>query len=281
MEIRFKKAVIIGPGLIGGSIGYGLLQKKIAHEVVGVARKQKTLSRARAGGMISSGTTSLRAAVRGADLVVIAVPVFTAARIMSELSALVDPACLIFDVASAKQELVSQARTVFPPKIRFVGTHPLAGSEKSGPENARSDLFKNSICFITPDSQTSKSAVRAVTQIWRLLGSRPICVSPQEHDRIVAMISHLPHLIAVLMMNTVDPKLLNLSGSGFRDVTRVAAGEVEMWNDIFLSNRHSVLEALATYETVLREFKQALRKKDSPHLTLLLEKAARRRRKLA
>ncbi|MBU4305538.1 MAG: prephenate dehydrogenase [Candidatus Omnitrophica bacterium] len=257
-KAKFKKAVIVGPGLIGGSIGLELRSKKMASRVIGVARHMATLRTAQRKGSIDTGSTDLMRAVSDADLVVLAVPVGAIKKTIIRIKDSLKPGCIVFDVGSTKQEIVRTAERYLPQQIFFVGAHPMAGSEKAGPEFAESGLFVDSLCFITKTSRTDVQAFSRVDRLWKEMGAKTVIIEPAEHDEIVAQVSHLPHMVSAALVDSVKDAVLPYASSGFRDTTRIAAGSPQLWSDIFLSNKKSLLRALGIFEKKISELKKSL-----------------------
>ncbi len=280
MKLVFQKAVIVGPGLIGGSIGMFLRKNKISSSVIGVARHKDTLRKALKKGAINKAQTDLKKAVADADLVVIATPVLALKKVIAEIKNNLRPGCIVFDVGSTKREIVLQAQETLPGHVHFVGVHPMAGSEKAGVEFARADLFKGSVCFVAKTKKTEKTALLKVRELWKRLGARCVEIDPAVHDNIVASVSHLPHLISVALVNSVPDKYLKFAATGFKDTTRIAAASAEIWHDITLSNRKAILQQIEKFEAVLKKLKKTIVLKQPNQLTRQLERARKKRQSL-
>ncbi len=277
MKVFFKKAVIVGPGLIGGSIGVNLRQRRLAADVVGVARHAATLAEAKKKKAIDSGTADVRAAVNGADMVILAVPVRSIQTILKQIRDILSPGCLVFDVGSTKREIVSLAEKVLPSGVHFVGTHPMAGSEKAGARFADAGLFRNTLCFITKTASTDAAALARIKKLWETFGAATVVIAPAEHDRIVAQVSHLPHLVSVALVESVRNDFLCFGASGLRDMTRIAAGDPSMWRDISLSNNRELVKALTVFEKQLALIKRLVRQGDERRLMRVFEQAKKKR----
>lgn len=280
MKLKFKKAVIVGPGLIGGSIGIFLSKKKIASAIVGVARRKETLKKALKKRSINIGQTDLKKAVVDADLIMICTPVKAFKNIIQEIKGIVKPGCLIFDVGSTKSEIIALAEKLLPAGINFVGTHPMAGSEKAGAEFAQVDLFKGSTCFIAKTKRTKASAISKVRYIWENLGAKCVMINPLAHDEIVASISHMPHLVSAALVNSVPSEYLKFAASGFKDTTRIAAGSPEIWHDITLSNRKAILSVIKNFEQALKKMKKSIVLNQGSQITKQLKLAREKRMSL-
>jgi prephenate dehydrogenase len=278
---RWNQVAIIGVGLIGGSIGLALRKRKLAKNVIGIGRSEQSLARAIDCGCVTETTTSIPRGMEQADFVVVCTPVELAAQHVAEAGAHCPESCLITDAGSTKARLVQAAEVAlaarFPGRRPFVGSHPLAGSEKTGPEAARADLLDNRVVVVTPTSQSDQRIVAQIEDFWKSLGARVVRMSPDEHDIALAHTSHLPHLLASALAAATPAGLLPLTAGGWQDTTRVAAGDVELWRQIFLSNADHTLKALADFETVLSQFRRALETGDAVLLATLLAEGKHRR----
>jgi prephenate dehydrogenase len=267
---RFEKAVIVGVGLLGGSIGLALRQRNLAGQVVGAGRNQATLSRAAELGAVSSFSLDLEDACRDADLVVVCTPVQSIADYLIRcLASSLAHTCLVTDVGSTKAKICQS----IPPSehYRFCGSHPVAGSDRSGVEHASADLFVNRLAIVTPTEHTAEGLADRTEQFWQMLGCRTVCLSPVEHDQTVARVSHLPHLVAAALAAATDRNLLPLVGSGWTDTTRIAGGNIELWQQIVAENREPILAALKEFALSLTQWVRAIEREDSSLLLELLE----------
>jgi len=253
--VKFKKIAIIGVGLIGGSLGLAIREKGLAREVVGVTRHRGSLKKAKSIGAIDRGTLDPLEAAKGADLVVIATPISQISGLVKKLAGSLKSGCIITDVGSAKSKVVGQAERVLPKGIYFVGGHPMAGSEKKGVGSASANLFDDSICFLTRTRRTNPRALKIVRNIWTRVGARVEVVSPRLHDRIVATVSHLPHLAAFNLASAVSSSNLRYAAGGFRDTTRIASSDPVIWRDIYLANSKEVAKALDRFIRSLKKTK--------------------------
>jgi len=278
---RWDTVAIIGVGLIGGSIGLALRKLKLAKQVIGIGRRKSSLSKALARGCVTKTTTSIARGVKGADLIVVCTPVEQIPDHVSEAAAHCPKDCLITDAGSTKSQLVHAIESTLAvrssERLPFVGSHAIAGSEKTGPEAARADLFAGRVVVITPTSRSDAEAVSAIEAFWQSLQARVIRLSPEEHDAALAATSHLPHLLASALAMATRDELLPLTGTGWQDTTRVAAGDPELWRQIFLANPGHTLKALDDFETVLSRFRTALKIADGSLLAMLLAEGKRRR----
>ncbi|MBU1088073.1 MAG: prephenate dehydrogenase [Candidatus Omnitrophica bacterium] len=277
MKIKFKNVVIVGPGLIGGSIGLVLRKQKMAENIIGVARHKATLLKAKKKESITIGVTDLKKAVADADLVILATPVMAIKGILSSISNLLKKNCIVIDVGSTKAEIVAYAEKVLPDNVYFIGTHPMAGSEKDGAELDCGNLFNDSICFIAKNYKSNRGALTIVTNLWKMLGAKTVLIDPKQHDVIVAQISHLPHLISVALVDSVSSGFIKFGASGFRDTTRIAAGDPEIWRDISFSNKEAILNAVDNFEKKLGLIKKAIKNNQKQLLVRQLINVKRKR----
>jgi prephenate dehydrogenase len=268
--MQIQTLAVVGVGLIGGSIGLAARRRGLARHVLGVGRRPDVLEQARALGAIDEACLDMAAAVRRADVAVFCTPVD---RIAEQVLAAA-PGCaggtLLTDAGSTKAAIVAAVEGRLPPGVAFVGSHPLAGSEKRGPEFADANLFEGRVTVVTPTPRTARADLERTTRFWQALGSRVRVLSPQEHDLALAHTSHLPHLVASALAGQLPPGLFDLTATGFRDMTRVAAGDPSIWTAIFLHNRAAVIEALGELQDRLVQFKMALLAGDRAALDALL-----------
>lgn len=269
----FNKVAIIGTGLIGGSIALDIKQKKIANTIIGVSRHKKSLLLAKKNKVIDIGSLDL-SIVKDADLIVLATPVSAIIKLAPLIKKYCKADCIVTDVGSTKYEIVNFLSRIFS---KFIGSHPLAGSEKRGVANATKSLFKNSLCILTPGENTDKTALKKISQLWALLGARITFMSPSVHDQILASISHLPHVIAFSLINSVNTKNLKFAPNSLRDVTRIAASDSQLWSEIFLSNKKALLYSIKRFQSNLCQITSALEKNNKQKLIIILNRAKQKR----
>lgn len=269
----FGKIAVIGTGLIGGSLALAIKKKGLAGEVVGVSRKKATLLSARRIGAIDRGSRDL-SIIKGADLVVLALPVDTIIELAPRIREAIGRDCLVTDVGSTKEGIVSSLEKIFP---NYVGAHPLAGSEKRGILNASAGIFKGSLCILTPTAKTASAALKKINLLWKRIGAKVVFLEPKAHDRILAFTSHLPHIIAFSLISAIPDKYLPLSSTGLRDTTRIAASDDEIWEKIIFSNREEIINSIRAFEASLSRIKRAVQGKDSKALTRFLTRAKSKR----
>lgn len=277
MLASYDKISVVGVGLIGGSIGRAAIARGVCRQVVGIGRNADRLDQAVRAGVIHQGTVELAEGVAGADLVVVCTPVQRIVSDVCRAAASTAAGAWITDVGSTKARIVEQVREQAPASTRFIGSHPLAGSEKSGFEHARPDLLEGRWVVITPASHTAGQVAEAATAFWQALGANVRSMSPGEHDRAMAWVSHLPHLVAAALAGGTRPELIELAASGWRDTTRIAAGDVELWTQILADNRQEVLGVLDKLLENLQEFRTALGDEDAQRLAGLLNTGKKNR----
>lgn len=270
---RYNVLTIVGVGLIGGSIGLAAKQRGIARIVRGLGRRQASLDRAVMSGAIDEAHLDPQTAVRDADLIVYCTPVDQIAQQALRYAAWCKPNTLVTDAGSTKGTIVAAVETAAPPNIAFVGSHPLAGSEKRGPDHADAELFQGRWTVVTPTPRTNPDALAKVKDFWTALGSRVKEMTPGDHDRALAMTSHVPHLVAAALAGSLPGDVHDLAATGFRDTTRIAAGDPALWTAIFEHNRDAVLSALAAVQNNLDAFRKALTERDWQTLDRLLAQA--------
>jgi len=256
--MRFKKVAIIGVGLIGGSLGMAIKSRRLAELITGVTRHRSTLISAKKHKALDRTTLDLRKAVKDADLVIIATPISRIVKIAKDIFPHLKPGCIVTDVGSVKgvivREIEKMAR-IRRKEIYFVGGHPMAGSEKSGVSFAKSDLFKNTVCFLTSTPRTDQGALNKVKNLWGKIGAVTEIVSPQKHDRIVAYISHLPHLLAYNLLIVTPPQYYRYAAGSFLDMTRIVSSDPQLWQDVCRMNSGEIDRLLREHNISLNEIK--------------------------
>lgn len=258
-----KKVAIIGLGLIGGSLGLALSQGKVAEEVVAIDEDPNAVKEGLEKGAAHGGGTDL-ALVKGADLVIIATPVKTIPKIARAIFPYLKPGCLVTDVGSTKKEVVGLLEEIFPPGIFYVGGHPMTGGERKGIAAADRYLFENAVYLLTPTLRTNPATLANLKNIVTALGAQVLTLNPEEHDFLVAALSHLPHFLAVALLKTAEeitvhhPQAPLLAAGGFRDLTRPAAGNPGMWRDVYLTNKEMILKVLVLFQNAVEELKGLL-----------------------
>ena len=273
--MKIKTLTIVGVGLIGGSIGLAARQRGLAQRIVGVGRRRASLDQARAVGAIDDGILDLEEGIHQADVAVFCTPVNQIAEQILKVASGCRAGTLLTDAGSTKAAIVSEVESRLPSGIAFAGSHPLAGSEKRGPEHADARLFQDRLTVVTRTERTGPASLERTVALWQALGSHVRIMTPEEHDRALAFTSHLPHLLAVALAGALPPEYCDLTATGFRDTTRLAAGDSEIWSAIFAQNRTGVLDALARLHGRLEDLRQALAAEDYATLDALLRQAKR------
>jgi prephenate dehydrogenase len=276
---RLKTLALIGVGLIGGSFAMGLRRAGIAPRIVGFDRDRATLESAASLGVIDTAAESVSEAVKGADLVVIAVPVRSVGPVLHDVALAMEPEAVVTDVGSTKAEVVRVAREELRERFaRFVPGHPVAGRETSGVESALVDLFRGARVVLTPTAQTSADAIDTVRAAWEAVGAKVTSADAAEHDRIFAAVSHLPHILSFALVSEIASRdnaaeLLGFAAGGFRDFTRIAASSPQMWRDIALQNREALLAEIARYQARLAVFRELIERGEAAGLERLMTEA--------
>lgn len=255
-----KRIAILGPGLLGGSIALCLRSAGGFHVSLW-ARRAEAVAEIEARGCADVASTDVHAMVREADIVVLCVPIEVMGDLAREIAGTVRPTTIVTDVGSVKAGVVAELSGIFAGKARFVGSHPMAGSQFTGLAGARADLFAGAACIVTPDATGDDAAIEAISAFWCTLGCRVVQLAPQEHDECVALVSHLPHLLAGTLVRTVaaqNPRAFAVVGPGFRDTTRVSSGPPELWVGILRQNAEAVCAALDAMIAKLQDLRQTL-----------------------
>jgi prephenate dehydrogenase len=267
---NWNTVAIVGVGLIGGSIGLALRERKLATNVVGIGRRAASLKKAKEMGVVTETSLKLEQGVADADVVVVCTPVGEIAEHVFQVAAASGEKTLITDAGSTKAAIVAKVQAELPRGKRFVGSHPLAGSEKSGAAFARGDLFEGRVVVVTPSKKTTDDDVQATGDFWSSLGATVLMMSPEAHDKALAGTSHVPHLIASAAAASTEKSDLPLAASGWRDLTRIAAGDPELWTQILLENQAYVLKSLGRFEKTVAAFRTALERGDRRKVLQLL-----------
>jgi prephenate dehydrogenase len=286
-RIHFSKVAVIGVGLIGCSLAMVLKEKGLADTITGIGRTLENLETARRLGAVDAITQDVAEGVRGADLVVVAVPVLKVSEVIKKAAAQLAPGSIITDVGSVKEAIIREVEPNLPDGVRFVPGHPIAGTEHSGASAAFSGLFRDHVCILTPTEKTDQQALETVRALWEEAGSRVISMNPRTHDRILSAVSHLPHMIAYTLVNTVadagakDNETLGFSAGGFKDFTRIASSSPEMWTDICAANAGPIVEMIDEFQRRLEALKKLIKANDLDGLKEEFERAKKLRDSLA
>ena len=276
---EFRKISIIGLGLIASSICLTLREKDPAIQIVGYDKDKEVRKKAKKIGLCEI-KSKIENAASGSELIILCVPVGQMQAVIQRLKKYIEPGTIITDVGSVKLSVIEELEfTILDAKGKFVPSHPIAGTERSGPDAGYAGLFEGRWCILTPTKKTNKRALRSVETFWKFLGMQTKIMTPEHHDLVLAVTSHAPHLIAYTMVGVVDDlevvtksEIINYSAAGFRDFTRIAASDPVMWRDIFLNNQDAHLEVLGRFTEELFSLQRAIRKKDGEYLLKYFER---------
>ncbi|HOP40192.1 MAG TPA: prephenate dehydrogenase/arogenate dehydrogenase family protein [Geobacteraceae bacterium] len=278
-----KRMAIIGVGLIGGSLARVLRQQGEVGEIVGIGRTEPNLRRAVELGVIDRYCQNPCQGVQGADLVFLATPVCSIASVLEKIAPFLAPGCIVTDGGSVKESVVAACERLMPAGTFFVGGHPIAGTEQSGVDASFDALFQGKRCIVTPTDTTDKHALRRVESMWECAGSEVVRMDAHKHDRVVAAISHLPHMVAYSLVNAVeaydrlDESILKYSAGGFRDFTRIASSDPAMWRDIALMNGTAILEMIDSFSNCLGMLRTLVEQGDAAGLEKFFAESKRSR----
>ncbi len=281
--MQFRKITIVGVGLLGGSVGLAVRRHGLAKEIAGYVRSEKGVADCEQYGATDYTTTDLLAAVSNADLVILGTPLAQMRALTEQLLPGLKPGAIVTDVGSVKADVVRELEPLVKKAgAHFIGSHPMAGGEKTGVAAARGNLFEKAICVLTPTKKSPAGAVRKLEQFWKLLGARILKLDAAQHDMLVGRSSHLPHVVAAALAGLVlDPKQPKqqaaLCATGFRDTTRVASGSPEMWRDITLANRKNIARSVDAYLAELKKFQTAVKASDAKAIEKFFATAKTRR----
>lgn len=281
--MHFQKITIVGVGLLGGSLGLAIKQRKLATKVDGYVRRSASISECEKFQVVDHATRDLARAVENADLIILCTPLSRMRELSEQMLPALKPGAIVTDVGSVKASVVQELEPLFAKaNAHFVGSHPMAGGEKMGVSAAKADLFQNAVCVVTPTAQSDRKALAAIENFWKEVGSRVIKLSPETHDELVSRSSHLPHVIAAELANYVlspthAKEQALLCANGFRDTTRIASGSPEMWRDISLANQKNLSRVLGIFIEGLEEFRHALDEGDAKSIGEFFQKAKERR----
>ncbi|WP_201744689.1 prephenate/arogenate dehydrogenase family protein [Neoaquamicrobium microcysteis] len=286
-EKMFDRIALIGIGLIGSSLARVIRREGLAGEIVVSTRSAGTLARAQELALGDRYTTDAAEAVKDADLVIVSVPVGSSGAVAERIAPALKPGAIVTDVGSTKASVIAQMQPHMPPHVHFIPGHPLAGTEKSGPDAGFAELFENRWCILTPPEGAEPEAVERLAAFWRACGSNIDTMDPEHHDMVLAMVSHLPHIIAYNIVGTADDlqtvtksEVIKYSASGFRDFTRLAASDPTMWRDVCLHNKDAILEMLSRFSEDLASLQRAIRWGDGDKLFELFTRTRAVRRSI-
>jgi prephenate dehydrogenase len=270
-----KKLTIIGVGIMGGSLALAVKKNIAGITVCGFARSEKTYRKLKKLSFLDVVECDLKAAVKDADLVAVALPVFAAADCFKKIAGFLKPGAIVFDLSSTKEEIEKSARKYLPKNVSFVGCHPICGSEKTGVEHSVGELYRNALCVIT--ASPKDAATVTIVDFWRSLGMKTVFLNAKAHDKMLAVTSHLPHAVAFALINAVDESYLKFAPPSLCDMTRIANSPASVWSDIFFSNKKNVLSAIRNCMKSLKQFETILAKNNKAAAIKFIEKANARR----
>ena len=281
-----ERLAIVGVGLLGGSLAKAARAHAIARDIVGIGRDEGRLRPAVTDGTLDRATTDLAEGVRGADRIVLGATVLANETLLPAVWRAAAPGAIVTDVGSTKRGIVAVAERLAPGRtdVQFVGSHPMAGSEKSGYAVARADLFQGATVVVTPAESNDAAAVKSVSELWTAVGARVVTLEPEGHDRAVAAISHLPHVVAWALVDAVarfEPDAFAVAARGFKDTTRIAAADPDVWREILLGNRDAVVASVAAFRRALDDLERLVAQGDGATLTALLARVKATREKLS
>ncbi len=272
--MRRQTFAIIGLGLLGGSLA-GALRKQFRNaRVIGISRSASKLREAKRKKLITDGARDLRNGVQSADFIIICTPVDTIPKLIAEVDRFAKRSAIVTDVGSTKETLIRWAAKRKFKNIRFIGSHPMAGSHLTGLSHASSDLYRDSLTFVTKHAGAHKGSLKSVVSFWRKLCRKVVVLPAERHDKIVSEISHLPHVVAALLAQSASTTSLPFASSGFRDTTRIARSDARLWVPILLSNRRNLLRKLGEFSRTLNQIKSSLSRSNQKQLTSFLKSAS-------
>ena len=276
---KFNKVTFIGFGLINSSLAHVFKSKSLAKETCAYSRRKETRNKIKNLNIVDNVYDDIKSSVKKSDLIILGVPVGAMKKIVTIIAPLLERGTIITDVGSVKKELVDSISLILPKHIHFIPGHPIAGTENSGPESGFSELFNGRWCILTPNQNTSTSALAKVKNMWKAAGMQIAIMDAEYHDRVLAITSHIPHLVAFSIIGTVTEledqlktEVIKYSAGGFRDFTRIAASDPVMWRDVFLNNSEAVLEMLGRFIEDLTALQKSIRWQDGESLEKLFTK---------
>jgi cyclohexadieny/prephenate dehydrogenase len=285
--VIYERVALIGLGLIGSSLAHVMRQQKLANRITGYARSAETRATAKRIGLVDEIHESAKAAVKDADLIILCTPIGAYGKLAEEIGPHLKPGVTVTDVGSVKNAVVRDVGPFMPANVHFIPGHPVAGTEQSGPESGFAELFLNRWCILTPLPDSDAAAVERLEKFWRGCGSNVEKMNPEHHDMVLAITSHLPHLIAYNIVATAadiedvtNSEVIKFSAGGFRDFTRIAASDPTMWRDVFLNNKEAVLETLGRFSEDLALLQRAIRWGDGDTLFNLFTRSREVRRSI-
>ncbi len=282
-NLFFKQVSVIGVGFLGSSFAVAIRKRGLCNTIYGFSRDPKNLEKAKLRGIIDNYSLDIREICEGSDLIVLATPVGVFLQIINEIKGVAKNNCIITDVGSIKGRLVYEIESVMPEKVFYIGSHPIAGGEKSGADNAKADLFNKALCIITPTENSNPEALSILTNLWKSLGSKVELMNPYKHDEVYALVSHLPHLTAYALVNLVsdiNEDFIRFAGQGFKDTTRIAMSPPEIWRDISALNKENLIKFIGILKDNLSKMEGLLIENNFVSLENEFRRSQRLREKL-
>ncbi len=278
----FDRVTVVGVGLIGASFALSLRQHGLCKSIIGYGRREENLKKAKERGIIDNYSLDVCKACEDADLILLATPVGIFKGITDKIKGSLKRGAMVTDVGSVKGRLVYELESLMPEGVYYIGSHPIAGSDRSGIDDAKADLFKDARCIITPTESSDTGTLQKVALLWESMGAKVEFMEPYKHDEIYAAVSHLPHVIAYNLVNTirdVDSEFIKYAGQGFKDTTRIALSSPEMWRDIVIYNRENLIRLIDTFVGNLEKMKKLLEDADAEGIEQEFSKAQELRKK--
>ena len=282
---KIKKVAFIGMGLINSSLARDLKIKKFYLSSSAYSRRLSTINKIKKLKLVDFASSNIEKTIKEADIIIVGIPVAAYQEVFKKICNNIKPGAIITDVGSVKKEVINSVKKYIPKNIDFVPGHPIAGTEKSGPESGFAGLFKNGWCILTPNKNTSKNSVKIIKYMWQLVGMKVDIMDPNYHDEVLAITSHIPHIIAYSIVGTIanlqttiKKEVIKYAASGFRDFTRIAASDPIMWRDIILYNRQSILKMLNLFKKDLSKLEHAIENNDDKFLLNLFTKTRKIRK---
>jgi len=274
---ELRQITVVGLGLLGASVTLAVLRTLSAVKTIGYSHRHVTRQKARKLGVAGKIVDQIEQSVAGSDIVILATPICTFEEIFIQIAGACRPGCIVTDVGSTKVLAHRWAQKTLPKNVYYVGSHPIAGSEQRGVDFARDDLFYGADCILTATEKTNPAAIRRLKRFWTSLGCTVKQMSPAEHDRILANVSHLPHIMAAALMNVNNAEELKLAGQGFIDASRIASGPANIWSDILVTNAGNAMKSIDRIIKELIKLRKAVKSKDKAKIEKLLEQAKTKR----
>ena len=282
---KIKKVAFIGMGLINSSLARDLKIKKFYLSSSAYSRRLSTINKIKKLKLVDFASSNIEKTIKEADIIIVGIPVAAYQEVFKKICNNIKPGAIITDVGSVKKEVINSVKKYIPKKIDFVPGHPIAGTENSGPESGFAGLFKNGWCILTPNKNTSKNSVKIIKYMWQLVGMKVDIMDSNYHDEVLAITSHIPHIIAYSIVGTIanlqttiKKEVIKYAASGFRDFTRIAASDPIMWRDIILYNRQSILKMLNLFKKDLSKLEHAIENNDDKFLLNLFTKTRKIRK---